>query len=116
MSDSSVDEIYVKYGLLKFNKEFVIESLSHVFFDKSTNVVSGLSTIILNGDLNAAKKQISDELNMTLNAQLLPIKKFVDLNGYIDQTVSAATEANAEADAATEAVLDPSVLANMAGE
>jgi len=93
MSDSSVDEIYVKYGLLKFNKEFVIESLSHVFFDKSTNVVSGLSTIILNGDLNAAKKQISDELNMTLNAQLLPIKKFVDLVGYINP--SAVPEAAA---------------------
>lgn len=95
MSDSSVNEIYVKYGLLKFNKEFVIESLSHVFFDKSTNVVSGLTSIDITGDLNAAKKQISDELNMTLNAQLLPIKKFDNLNGYINQT--AASEAATDA-------------------
>jgi len=54
-----------KYGLLRFDKDFIFQSLSHIFKNDTTNKIVGITNIELTSDLTGANEEISKELKMT---------------------------------------------------
>ena len=60
----SADAIYIKYGLLRFDKDFIFQSLSHVFQRNTTNEIVGITHIELTSNLSSANEDISNELNI----------------------------------------------------
>jgi hypothetical protein len=61
----SPEAIYLKYGLLRFDKDFIFQSLSHIFQNDTTNKIVGITNIELTSDLTGANEEISKELKMT---------------------------------------------------